>query len=467
MSVNSEQFPTHVFPKGLEAFVMEASEAINCPVDFIALSVLSSFALAIGSKAVAEVKRDWTEPPILFAAIVAEPGAKKSPALKMGTLAINQLQKEYADTYNSKKEAYWENLKSYEDELSAWKLLNKSEKQEKEKPVKPFHPNMDQIITNDATIEALTSLLQKQPQGVLFIQDELIAWVKGMNQYRQGNGSDMEKWLSLWGSESILINRKSDDEPLYLNRPFVCVLGCIQPDVLEDLAKNKDNGFLDRILFVLPEPVKLNYTEKEVPDDLKFKLNCAFKKVYCHNMDSLEAKTIKFTKESQKRFQEYLNNEIYHEMDSDDLPYYLRGMWSKFAGYTVRFALIIEAAKFGYGKIEFEEIDKDSLEKAIELTRFFMAQAKKVQAILHSSLLDRKIDKAVKWMRKRGGKCSLRDIYTKKLAGCKNKTQAQKLVDEMLDRSLISTEKTKPTNGGKESILIFLKASVINRYEMA
>ena len=49
---------------------------------------------------------------------------------------------------------------------------------------------------SDATIEALTSLLQKQPQGVLFIQDELIAWVKGMNQYRQGNGSDMEKWLS-------------------------------------------------------------------------------------------------------------------------------------------------------------------------------------------------------------------------------------------------------------------------------
>ena len=85
-----------------------------------------------------------------------------------------------------------------------------------------------------------------------------------MNQYRQGNGSDQEKWLLFWSCADTIINRKSEEEPQYLYRPFVNVLGCIQPDVLEELSQNKDNGFIDRILFVMPEPIELNYTDRKL-----------------------------------------------------------------------------------------------------------------------------------------------------------------------------------------------------------
>lgn len=167
--------------------------------------------------------------------------------------------------------------------------------------------------------------------------------------------------------------------------------------------------------------------------------------------------SVKFTKESHDRFSDYLNNSLYKEINSNETPYYLRGILSKFAGYTIRFALIIEASKFGYGESEFKEITTDSLEKAIELTAFFKCQAAKVQDVLHSTPMDKKINQAIKWIRKRGGRCSFRDVYTKKIAGCKNKTQAQKLIDEMLDRSLISLEKIKPDAGGKETIFLILK----------
>lgn len=457
MIANTEHFPTHVFPKALEEFIIESADALNCPVDFIAMSVLSCFALAVGSKAVAEVKRDWKESPVLFAAIVAEPGAKKSPALKMGTLAVNILQKEYAETYKLQKKAFLDNLQTYDEALSTWKMLTKTERQTKEKPQKPLPPTLEQITTNDATIEALSGLLQKQPLGIIFIQDELVGWVKGMNQYRQGNGSDQEKWLSFWSCADTIINRKSEEEPQYLYRPFVNVLGCIQPDVLEELSKNKDNGFIDRILFVMPEPVELNYTDKEVDEALKTSTIRAFKKIYFQKISGETPMSVKFTKESHDKFSDYLNNSLYKEMNSAETPYFLRGILSKFAGYTVRFALIIEAIKFGYGESEFNDIGADSIEKAIELTAFFKFQAAKVQDILHSSVMDKKINQAIKWIKKRGGKCSFRDVYTKKVAGCKNKTQAQKLVDEMQDRSLISIEKIKPDTGGKETIFLILK----------
>lgn len=75
--------------------------------------------------------------------------------------------------------------------------------------------------------------------------------------------------MLFWSCADTIINRKSEEEPQYLYRPFVNVLGCIQADVLEELSQNKDNGFIDRILFVMPEPIELNYTDKEVDEALK------------------------------------------------------------------------------------------------------------------------------------------------------------------------------------------------------
>jgi uncharacterized protein DUF3987 len=41
-----------------------------------------------------------------------------------------------------------------------------------------------QWYTTDATLEALIQLLRPHPRGLLFVRDELTAWVLGMNQYR-------------------------------------------------------------------------------------------------------------------------------------------------------------------------------------------------------------------------------------------------------------------------------------------
>jgi hypothetical protein len=50
--------------------------------------------------------------------------------------------------------------------------------------------------------------------------------------------------------------------------PFVCVTGCVPPDVLSDLAdaRRRDDGLLDRVLFTFPEPVPLRWTEASVTE---------------------------------------------------------------------------------------------------------------------------------------------------------------------------------------------------------
>src|SRR5690606_10914534 len=111
-----------------------------------------------------------------------------------------------------------------------------------------------QTLVSDFTIESISSILLNNNRGVGLDVDELAIWFKNFNRYNQG--SEQEFWLANWNSNRIVVNRKTA-KPINIPNPFVSVGGTIQPAVLDELAKNRtDNGFLDRLLFVMPENLK-------------------------------------------------------------------------------------------------------------------------------------------------------------------------------------------------------------------
>lgn len=458
------KFPVHVFPDSISEFVLKMAEAINCPAEYIAIPMLSCFAMAMSNRRVVELKKGWREYAILYAAIVGRPGTKKSPALNNAILPIKRLEDQYKAQSSQDKEKYQEECRKYDDEILKWKTLNKSERLNEEIPKKPIKPNPKQIMTNDITIEAIVDLLQKNNSGVLCHMDELSGWIKGMNQYKSGSGNDLEKWLSLWSAVSQIINRKGQD-PIYTDNPFVNIVGGIQPDVL-DVFIGKDNGLIDRILFSFPVEIAPLITDIEVPQELDDRLTIVFNRLYeVHFKNEFEHRepyvTI-FSPSAYSKFKDYVNNKLYKEMTSDQMPYYLRGAWAKFPGYIARFALIIQGMNFGDNKKSLNEIDVDSLSKAIRIAEYFMENAKKVYAFLNSSKLDRKVELAERWINKNGGKAGLREMYSNKVAGCKNRSQAKTLLEEMVDRELGDLKEIPAKGGGRSTYIFFLDNSVCN-----
>jgi hypothetical protein len=69
-------------------------------------------------------------------------------------------------------------------------------------------PSPPQLFTTDSTLEALIVVLAQHPRGVALIQDELGAWTRAMDQYRQ-RGADRQRWLSFWNGAPVIVNRKS------------------------------------------------------------------------------------------------------------------------------------------------------------------------------------------------------------------------------------------------------------------
>ncbi len=94
-------------------------------------------------------------------------------------------------------------------------------------------------------------MLERSP-GVAIIRDEILSWVRSMDQYRGGKGSDRQEYLSLWAAATIKADRKGG-EPIYRPCPVACVVGGIQPDFVAELhdEANRRDGFVERILPVV------------------------------------------------------------------------------------------------------------------------------------------------------------------------------------------------------------------------
>jgi Protein of unknown function (DUF3987) len=94
-------FPVDVLPPPLATFVHEAAAALPCPMDFVGVPMLAFLGAAIGTRRVIEVKPGWYEAPVLWTAVVADLGSKKSPALGYATLPLKSLQSQFLTAYNS------------------------------------------------------------------------------------------------------------------------------------------------------------------------------------------------------------------------------------------------------------------------------------------------------------------------------------------------------------------------------
>ena len=132
-------------------------------------------------------------------------------------------------------------------EFAEYKNLSQEEKAATKEPL------LHQIVTTDTTIEALKTILDDNPDGIIFTADEASGWVRSLGQYKGGAGDDRQIWLSIWSSTQIVTNRKSSRFPLIIDDPFVCITGGLQPDVLGDFIGDREDGLAARFLFSYPD----------------------------------------------------------------------------------------------------------------------------------------------------------------------------------------------------------------------
>jgi hypothetical protein len=445
-----EPFPLDVLPIPLRRFAEEVSKALPCPPDFIGVLMLPVLGTAIGTSRVLEVKPGWHEGCRIWSALVADPGSKKSPALDLVMLPRYEQQHQFKESYLKAKDKYDQDHIQYEIELAEWRRhLSRGEAKREMKPVEPIKPAMSQIFTTDATLEALASLLQHNPRGLAFVRDELAGWALAMNQYKGGKRADRQSWLSFWNGAPVIVNRKTQDEPIVLENPFVCVTGALPPDVLSDLAdeRGREDGFIHRILFGFPDPLAMQWSEASVSEMAIMDYCKVFRALVDlkGNSPNLPG-VISFTPKGKKTFVDFAND-LYGHLADPLLPANLRGPLSKLEGYCARLALILHLCRYVCQEVRHENVDERSVLGAAALVHYFQCHARRVYAYLQATPEDKQVMQALKWIEKQGGQVTAREVLHHHVAGVKTADDAQYLLERLEKRGYGAV-----TEGAKNSV---------------
>ena len=200
------------------------------------------------------MKRSWTEPAIIWGAIIARSGTLKSPALAEATRSLRRTEADAIDAERQRRD-------EYKAALQQWQDASRGERGDRPAEPEPA----PRLIVSDVTVEALALRLSHSPGGLLLFRDELAGWIRGFDQYKGGKGADAQAWLEMHRAGNIIVDRRSGDT-LSVRRAAVSIIGTVQPEVLRDALRgdNIANGLAARLLFVMPPERPKRWSDADV-----------------------------------------------------------------------------------------------------------------------------------------------------------------------------------------------------------
>lgn len=387
-SLQWEPFPVDLLPDTMGKLCREAAKAKNIEAAYVATFAISAVASVLGSAYKVRLKKDWIEPAIIWTCLVTESGSGKSPGLDSALKPLLSLQ-------NESDKRYKEYYKEYASEMEQYQLAYEDWKKDRRRhpallpPAKPESPQHDTYLVDDATMEAVAEILEKNPFGVMLLRDELAGWFRSFDCYRAGGGGkDLAAWLSIHGGRPLRINRKTGKQFIHASNPAVSIGGGVQPEVLKRIVKDNedffDSGLTARILFAMPPDLPSHWSEEETSDETTYLYANLFRMLIqaraCEEMPTPENPMIvNLSPEAKDLFVRFFNSNVDERvtLQSD-----LKAAWAKFTSYAARLALVFHVVQCLKGDGQLNEMSGDSMQRAIRLVFWFKRETARILQLL-------------------------------------------------------------------------------------
>lgn len=366
------KFPIEVLQKVFFDLVDGCNKALNFPIDYTALAIITAVSTAIGKSAMLRVKNGWFEYCSLYAAIIGNAGVNKSHPLAMAFKPFWQI-----DSMN---------IERFNEEITEYLSLSAQQKKD-ENITLPQKPALKKTILSDFTPEILVQRLADNNRGCAIVVDELATFFEGMNNYSKGDTTSI--YLSFWSNKGTTIDRVKNPIPLIVADPFLNIFGSLQPRVLpKSFPTGKiDNGFLQRFLCAFPDGVKKEpINDIELPEILIENYTEWISKYFISSVIDTDFETgepkpkIYYWSNEAKAFfynWQKLNTDKVNE-DAGSLE---AEIITKYDNHFIRLSLILQIME----DHSTNQISLKAVEGAAKLCSYFMRNAMKVLEILEST----------------------------------------------------------------------------------
>src|ERR1700704_2558224 len=197
-------FPLNVFPGQWREGVRDAALWAGSSEDYVAQALLASVAGLCGQGVSARITEAWSEPLILWQALVGGPSSGKTPALDWLRRPLGTVERVLA------------------------------------------REGGGPVVVSDASLPALEKAVAKRRQGVLLWRDEPTAWLAGLGRKSRRDESRRGGFLDTWGAMGLPWGRG--------DKPAVSIVGSLDPERLDAALEGTGDGLAARFLYVWPGP---------------------------------------------------------------------------------------------------------------------------------------------------------------------------------------------------------------------
>lgn len=319
-------FPLDVFPNAVQRMVADTASSLCVHPDMLATAILPICGALIGNSRWVKCSEDgWTEPPKIWAAIVADPGGKKSPGITRLTAPLHKIE--------TKLEEY------HAHQVDEWRHLPREGRPAPPKPIR--------FELRDLTTAVIRDRLTTHQRGILVNRDELTGWLESLGRASFGAGGDRQQWLELWNPAATLqVDRKTGDESTVVRKAFVGLLGGIQPEKLRHIVgRDGDDGMLDRFLIVSPPFIEEVWgsppVEKVVRDAYAEIIDGLYGLPLSQVGTRVEGKLVELDAAGKDVAAEFFHAHLSQKNEMRRTKNPLVGMWAKCDAYVFRLALLL------------------------------------------------------------------------------------------------------------------------------
>lgn len=354
LDVRGSILPIDGLSEKMQLVARTVTDVLQCPQDMVVASMFVVAGTAIGKRLIIEDGK-YLNYPCLWVCNIAPSGANKSTPMRT---ILQPLRDRDACNY-----------KEYRERLKLWKAAGDDKA---EKPV------FKQLLLCDSTPEARSQVLASNPSGILLFRDELKGMIDDFGRYNRSG--ELSQLLSIFDADNIIINRKSDDT-LLLEKPFMSIMGSIQPSVLNETFGNDlmmGNGFNQRWLFCFPDAVSpAMYSDEVMPSSIVYDWR-SFIYDFLINDFIVKGDKLYLRGEAKKVYIKYYDKLQKLKYESDD---YMGAVYSKLQICVIRWAGIAHALGNNPYSVD---ISPEEMEYSCRCMDYFARCAEKVYGILRA-----------------------------------------------------------------------------------
>lgn len=226
--LSARRFEADDVPAVLGEYACAYAQATGIDQSITITAAVSTAAAALSDhfQVVADSKTRWMQSARLWVLPIARPGAGKTPGQREMIAPLWAIQRELLAEYD--------------------RTVRDLPEEEKKSP-----PPRPRVVLVDATVEALSEVLQSHPRGVLIANDEFEGFIGAMDMYRgKGPSRDRAEYLRLFDGGPHTVERVQRGS-IFIDNWGVSILSATTPATLSKLARHlPEDGLLQRFIVV-------------------------------------------------------------------------------------------------------------------------------------------------------------------------------------------------------------------------